>query len=72
MGHERVCAVGARERRRGHGAGVRWADGRTPGGIDAVRGQGCYAHARAGAGCDARTFRLVLGLLALDDSTRMK
>ena len=57
--------MGATERRRGHGASVRWADGRTTGGIDAVRGQGCYAHAtRAGAGCDARTFRLVLGLLA--------
>ena len=55
---------GQGERRRGQGAGVRRADRRTTGGIDAVRGQGCYAHARAGAGCDARTFRLVLGLLA--------
>ena len=63
---------GQGERRRGHGASVRRADRRTTGGIDAVRGQGCYAHARAGAGCDARTFRLVLGLLALGDSTRMK
>ena len=41
-------------------------------GSTAVRGQGRYAHARAGAGCDARTSRVVLGLLALDDSTRMK
>ena len=55
---------GQGERRRGHGASVRRADGRTTGGIDAVRGQGRYAHARAGVGCDARTSRLVLGLLA--------
>ena len=63
---------GQGERRRGQGAGVRREDRRTTGGIDAVRGQGRYAHARAGAGCDARTSRVVLGLLALDDSTRMK
>jgi hypothetical protein len=46
--------------------------GKGSGGIDAVRGQGRYAHARSGAGCDARTSQVVLGLLALDDSTRMK